>query len=694
MYKKFNYILVLLLGMVTSTAFAQIRTPQQDVPRYPGQPQRNEMRDTSTRKELTDQQLMDSLRKREEGKRDSVVITSKFIKVTNERLLNDSTQVFPIDTTLRNFENYSPLNQPRKPMIHLGNTGLPARNLLFEPDKGIGFDVGLHSLDPYLLNPQDVLYYRARAPYTNLYLVTSGTKEQVFKVIHTQNIKPNWNFGLNFNQWGSRGIYPRQNVQHTNAAIFSWYESKSKRYNILGNITFNNLRAPESGGIRNDTVFTKGSFDKSNEPVNLTASNMNWRNNSIYIKQFYYIGRIDTLQQQGGEAAKILPTQRVAYTLRYNTQKYKFSQDVADTYNVFPDYYFNSITSRDSLAISHIQNDFSYSFYLRGKSVSFVKNEVKLDLGLTHDLYNYGQYVLDSTLTEYGAINEMKRKRNATFQNITLKAKLGYRFSDRAGLDGDLRQVAQGYNAGDYLYDFKLSLSGGNRVGRIIIGAYSQNNTPPLVYTQWTSNHWIYDNSFNKQKTNSLSFNYLNDKLQIDLKAEYFLINNYLYFESQPNGIDAHPAQLGSAINLLKISAGKNFTWRRWHFDNYLVYQKTDFQSTLRTPEVYTYSNLYYAKLLFNVLNSVAGISVRYNTSYIAPSYAIGVSQFYNGPDVRFSSYPVASVYFKATLQKTNLFVMYDYANQGLFSKGYYTVNRYPMQDSMLKLGVSWNFYN
>jgi hypothetical protein len=93
------------------------------------------------------------------------------------------------------------------------------------------------------------------------------------------------------------------------------------------------------------------------------------------------------------------------------------------------------------------------------------------------------------------------------------------------------------------------------------------------------------------------------------------------------------------------------------------------------------------------VLKSNFGVSVRYNSPYVAPSYAVGIGQFYNGPDITFSSYPVASVYFKATLQRTNLFLMYDYANQGIQSKGYYTVNRYPQQDHLLKFGVSWTFY-
>jgi hypothetical protein len=45
--------------------------------------------------------------------------------------------------------------------------------------------------------------------------------------------------------------------------------------------------------------------------------------------------------------------------------------------------------------------------------------------------------------------------------------------------------------------------------------------------------------------------------LQVDLKAEYFLITDYLYFAAQPGGIDATPKQFGSSINLLKGKPGQ-----------------------------------------------------------------------------------------------------------------------------------------
>ena len=694
-----RYVFMLLIFISAGRVLAQ----NPSYPNYPGQQQqpRPNLRDTgssSTRTMTADQQL-DSLRKHQDKKKDTVIFNSKFIRVTREWFLRDSTQLFPLDTSLNNYENYSPLYQPRHPTINLGNLGTDERSLLFEPSHTIGFDVGLHTLDLYLLNPSDINYYRARVPYTQLYLVTGGVTEQIFKVTHAQNISPQLNIGFNLNYIGSRGYYSSallgQNVSDVNAAAFAWYESKNKRYNLLANLIYNNLKAPETGSILGqDSIYVeKNPLSKTDEPVRLANTFENWKSGGFYLKQFYYIGHLDSLKKGAG-GTNILPTQRVSYTLNYNARKYNFLQNDVDNYGVFPDYYYSSGRSRDSLAVQHLQNDFSYSFYLRSKAVK-LKNEVKLDLGLTQDYYHYSQYVNDTTLNQYGnKVNQQTKVRNNSFQDITLKARFSYRLSDRIGLEGNFQQIAQGRDFGDFLYDGKLTLAGGEKAGRIIFEGYAQSSSPPLVYTDWVSNHFIFHNKFSNQKTNNLSFTYINDNLKLDLKAEYFLITDYLYFEAQPGGIDATPTQLGAPINLLKVSFGKSLSWRRWHFDNFLVYQKSDYQNTLRTPEFYNYTSLYYKTLLFNVLYSNVGVNVRYNSPYVAPSYATGLGQFYNGTNVTFSSYPVATVYFKATLQRTNFFVMYDYANQGLLSNGFYTVNRYPQMSHLLKIGVSWSFYN
>jgi hypothetical protein len=700
---RLKYLFLLLICLSAGSAYAQY--PQQYNPQNPQQ--RRFGFDTAQRKSqnLTTDQEIDTLRKREKHARDSVIFNSKFVRVTSEALLRDSIQTFPVDTGLENFENYNVLYQPLHPYIGLGNTGLAARPLLFEPSKAIGFDIGLHALDPYLVLPENLNYYNTRVPYTVLSLFTGGgTIENIFRAVHTQNIKPNWNVGFNLNFTGSRGTYSNQNVLGQNvsdvsAAIFTWYQSKSKRYNLLANAYLNNLKAPETGGLASqyNNVFTAPPYDliKANAQVKLPNTYENWKDNGIYLKQFYYIGHIDTVGK-GNALSRILPTQQVAYTLHYNVRKYEFLQNDFDTAHVFPNYYYSANHSRDSLSVMHLQNDFAYSFYLRSKAAKSVKNEIKLDLGLTQDLYHYAGYVSDSTINASGAkVKQFALKMNpTTFNDVTVRGKLSYRFSDKAALEANVHQIVEGRDFGDFLYEGRLMLSAGNKAGRIILDAYTQNSNPALVYTHWSTNHYNFQNSFNNQKINSASFEYANDALRLDLKAEYFLINDYLYFNAPEGGTDAEPTQLSNPINLLKVTLSKKLTWRRWHFDNDIVYQKTDYQNTLRTPQAYIFSSFYYGKLLFNVLNTNIGLDVRYNTPYMAPSYAVGLGEFYNGPNITFPSYPVATVFVKATIHQTNFFIMYDYANQGLQSTGYYTVNRYPMPDHLLKFGVSWAFYN
>src|SRR5271154_1849352 len=114
---KLKYIILLLICAFGQAALAQSQgNPNypNNNPGYPGQ-QRRDTRDTASTKVYTADQQLDSLRKKIDKKKDTVVFSSKFIKVTNEKLLKDSTQLLPLDTGLYNFENYNPLSQPRSP---------------------------------------------------------------------------------------------------------------------------------------------------------------------------------------------------------------------------------------------------------------------------------------------------------------------------------------------------------------------------------------------------------------------------------------------------------------------------------------------------------------------------------------------------------------------------------------------------
>ena len=143
---------------------------------------------------------------------------------------------------------------------------------------------------------------------------------------------------------------------------------------------------------------------------------------------------------------------------------------------------------------------------------------------------------------------------NENFSNTTLKTALGYRFSNKVNIEGVLQQIAQGRNAGDYLYDAKAHIRLSRSVGKIILGAYSQNKSPEQFFDRLNYTYHQWSNSFDKTKINNLSFAYLNSKFKLQAKAEYFLVTDYLYLAETPFVNEIEPLQMNSDINLLKLT--------------------------------------------------------------------------------------------------------------------------------------------
>lgn len=636
---------------------------------------------------------LDSLRNAEELKEDSVIYNASYIRYTTLDRMKLGTYTVQIDTTLRGFQYYNPQYNPYNPSINNGNYGLATRDLLFNPSKTIGFQTGFHSLERYLLHPDSIRYYRARSPFSELGFVTG---DQVFRATIAQNVTPRWSIGGDLNFALSKGLYQNQRYNDSKAAVFSWYESENNRYNLLTNMVFNTLVATENGSVLNDSLFE----DKVRQPseaelVRLSGQReqrprQTWKDYSLFLRQSFFIGRIDSINP-GTQEVQILPTQRISHILQLSSKKFKFYKNEDDANGAFPFTQDPAILTNDSTRLKSISNEFGYSFYLRGKSTSFIKNEVKLDLRLQNEI------------SWFNAKDD-----KFSFQNTTLKAGVGYRFSDRVNIVGDLNQIVAGRNFGDYLYEASANFLLSNTVGRIILGGYIQNKSPEYLFehVNYQYHKWPEDPdqaiNFDKTKINNLSFTYENTKLGFTGKVEYFLMNNYHYYKEVDNpGLadilmrKIEPAQITANINMLKLSVGEKLKFGRFHFDNYAVYQKSDYMNVLQTPELYTWHSFYYNNTLVKVVNFNVGFDVRFNTPFVAPSYAINISQFYNdNADIEFSTYPVVDLWLTATLKRTNFFLRYDYANQGLFSDGYYTVRRYPMSNANFRFGLTWKFYD
>ncbi|HAE69952.1 MAG TPA: hypothetical protein DCG77_22780, partial [Sphingobacterium sp.] len=565
---------------------------------------------------------LDSARAKEDGKKDSVILSAKYIRYATLDMLKKGTYTRQIDTSHHNYQYYNPQNLPWNPSVNLGAYGLATRDLLFQPKKTIGFQSGFTALERYLLNPDSIQYFRARARYSELSAVGFFFNDQVFRAQLAQNINSQWNMNVDFHSTKTDGFYLGQNYSDLKASVASWYESKNNRYNLLINAVFNRLDAMENGSITEDLPFAPGNrqspdrfIPKFNDPSKTNVPRSKWWDNSLFLRQSLYLGRLDTIDK-GKPTMQIHPTNSMAHNTRIRRQTYNFFKNMDDQNAALP--YNNKALAlnSDKTLITNVSNEFEYNFFLRGKSV--FKNEAKLNLAFQHDMNWVEQHQLDS-MRYYNNTSAypqpLKKLPDSTtfdrfYQNGIVKGELGYKFSDRLDFSLKANQIVFGHNFGDFLYEAKADISMGDKIGKVTLSAYSQNKSPEMVFENlnYTYGKWN-DLDLKKTKIQNLGFQYANPMLGFHGKVEYFLMNNYTYFEELSNPQNDPkkdkwivPAQLDKA-NLLKVSVGQKFKLNHFTLDNLVVYQKTDQQNTLAVPELYTWHSLYYSNLFYKVID-------------------------------------------------------------------------------------------
>lgn len=657
---------------------------------------------------------LDSARAKEDGKKDSVILSAKYIRYATLDMLKKATYTRQIDTSHHNYQYYNPQNLPWNPSVNLGSYGLATRDLLFQPKKTIGFQSGFTALERYLLNPDSIQYFRARARYSELSAVGFFFNDQVFRARVAQNINSQWNMNVDFHSTKTDGYYLNQNYSDLKASVASWYESKNNRYNLLINAVFNRLDAMENGSITEDLPFAPGNrqapdrfMPKFNSSDKNTIPRSKWWDNSFFLRQSLYLGRLDTIDK-GKPTMEIRPTNSMAHNTRIRRQTYNFFKNMDDLNAVLP--YNNKALAlnNDKTLITNVSNEFEYNFFLRGKSV--FKNEAKLNVAFQHDMNWVEQNQLDSNRyynNRAAYPQPLKKLPDSTtfdrfYQNGILKGELGYKFSDRLDFSLRANQIVFGHNFGDFLYDAKVDIAMGDKIGKVTLSAYSQNKSPEMVFENlnYTYGKWN-DLDLKKTKIQNLGFQYANPMLGFHGKVEYFLMNNYTYFEERPNPQDDPkndkwivPAQLDKA-NLLKVTVGQKFKLNHFTLDNLVVYQKTDEQDVLAVPELYTWHSLYYSNLFYKVIDYSIGLDAKFNTPYANPNYSVGTGQFYNAiKQIEFSTYPVMDLWITANIQRVNMFLSYNFLNQNFYPHGYYTVRRYPMNTANFRFGISWKFYD
>lgn len=234
---------------------------------------------------------------------------------------------------------------------------------------------------------------------------------------------------------------------------------------------------------------------------------------------------------------------------------------------------------------------------------------------------------------------------------------------------------------------------------------------PTFYYRHYHSRHaWWDNNSMSKMLHTRLQGILHYQKTRTTLRIGIDEINNYAYFASSytvNNGNRVNHAitvnQYGGAVNLITIALSQDFMLGPLNWESVITYQKSNNKTVVPVPDFNIYSNLYIKFKIARVLSCDFGADVRYFTKYFAPDYNPGLGQYTvqtntatDGTDSRIEigNYPVANVYANFHLKHTRFFIMMSHVNAGTGKKNYFFTPHYPLNQRILRFGLSWNFFN
>jgi len=264
-----------------------------------------------------------------------------------------------------------------------------------------------------------------------------------------------------------------------------------------------------------------------------------------------------------------------------------------------------------------------------------------------------------------------------------------------------------GEDAGQLKVDFNTDLNFrllGDTV-HLIGKAYLHRSNPTFYQRRYHSKHLWWDNHLDKETRTRIEGTLAYDKSHTRLKIAIEEIQNYTYFgmtydytdEGRTN-LTAGVYQHGSNLNILTAQLMQDLQLGPLHWDNVITYQSSSNEDVLPLPTINLFSNMYLKFKVAQVLTVELGGALTYFTKYEAPDYLPQLSQFAVQQNAssrqELGGFPFVDAYANLHLKHARFFVMMSNALSDSANRMRFLSPHYPQNSSVLRLGVSWNFFN
>ncbi len=629
-------------------------------------------------------------------------------------LLGDR-KLMPADTASLNFQNTNLVEGMTGHYNYLGNLGSPRLSRLFFERRNDEPTMFLEPFSSFYFRPEEAKFTNSNVPYTNLTYYKAGNKvngEERFKSYFSVNANKRLAFGFNVDYLYGRGYYLNQSTAYFNGGLFASYiGDKYQMHAVYNNF---HLKMNENGGITDDRYIThpeemEDPGGTSYIPVNLEQTSNRNHDFYVYLTHRYRLGfnrEVTKIEETKDKVARrkaerdstaipmdtiiveeFVPVTSFIHTFKVERSNHRFRSGSEPTgeNTIYDNTYFQEGMSNDSTLAISVKNVLGVSL-LEGFN-KYAK------AGLTAYLsHKFSRYTLMNMNVDVNAPRPVEYTEHEVFVGGELAKRQGtllhYNVNGEVGLAG--KAIGQFRVNGDLDLNFRLWKDTVNFYAR----GYVSNTLPSFYMRHYHSNHYTWDNDNMSKEFRTRVEGELNiDRWGTNLRAGVENIKNYTYFGQQ-----ALPEQYSGNVQVLSAILKQNFKAGIFHLDNEIAWQKSSNSTVLPLPDFSLYHNFYLlAKLAKKILTVQLGANLTYFTSYHAPAYQPAIQQFHLQPvddQVKIGSYPIISAYANLHLKRTRLFVMMYHLNAGTGNANSFLVPHYPLNQRLLKIGVSWNFYD
>ena len=265
-----------------------------------------------------------------------------------------------------------------------------------------------------------------------------------------------------------------------------------------------------------------------------------------------------------------------------------------------------------------------------------------------------------------------------------------------------------GAKAGSMALDFTTDLNFrllGDTV-RLAANAWFTRTMPTFFMENYHSKHLWWENTMNNETRTHLEGIFSYDKTNTKIRVAIDEIQNYTYFgmsyvmdsEFKRKSLTGSIYQHSGNLNVITAQLMQELHYGIIHWDNILTYQNSSNQDVLPLPTLNIFSNLYLKFKIAKVLSVELGGCATYFTAYKAPDYLPQIGQFAvqqnSDSRVDIGGYPFVDVYANMHLKRARFFIAMSHVNAGTGNKRYFLTPHYPTNTNILRVGVSWNFFN